>query len=224
MTVLVGGRTRNIARSDQCRPCKAGSLVYGHAVPDAVVFGETISVSRSPNELDFARAHGFGEGGGPRSRFLPGRRAKRFKILEPSAASFALLSWSSRRQKVVSRSSTEAEFVSLSGALFNDAVPMLEVWEALIPEIHLHIQEDNQACIAIIRKGFSAKLRHLAKTRRVNVASTCELVNTSDNIDLAYVETGSQRGDPLTKALAVQKWSHALELLSIATSSQPSYD
>ena len=101
---------------------------------------------------------------------------------------------------------------------------MLEVWEALIPEIHLHIQEDNQACIAIIRKGFSAKLRHLAKTRRVNVASTCELVNTSDNIDLAYVETGSQRGDPLTKALAVQKWSHALELLSIATSSQPSYD
>ena len=139
-------------------------------------------------------------------------------------ASFALLSWSSRRQKVVSRSSTEAEFVSLSGALFNDAVPMLEVWEALIPDIHLHIFEDNQACIAIVRKGFSAKLRHLAKTHRVNVASTCELVNTNDNIGLSYVETGLQRGDPLTKALAVQKWAHALELLSITTSSLPSFD
>ena len=51
-------------------------------------------------------------------------------------ASFAVLS-SSRRQKVVSRSSTEAEFASLSSSLFSDALPVLEVWQQLIPGICL---------------------------------------------------------------------------------------
>ena len=36
--------------------------------------------------------------------------------------SFALLGWGSRTQKVVSRSTTEAEFVSLSAALFSEPV------------------------------------------------------------------------------------------------------
>ena len=137
--------------------------------------------------------------------------------------SFALLSWSSRRQKVVSRSSTEAEFVSLSGALFGDALPMLDVWEKLLPDAMLKIHEDNQACIAIVRKGYSSKLRHLAKTHRINVASTCEAVNGHANITLEYCETSAQRGDPLTKALALQKWAHALSLLSIVTEQLPDY-
>ena len=51
--------------------------------------------------------------------------------------SFAILSWSSERQKVVSRSSAEAEFVSLSSALFSDAIPMFAVWQTLIPDIKL---------------------------------------------------------------------------------------
>ena len=68
-------------------------------------------------------------------------------------ASFALLSWSSRRQKVVSRSSTEVEFVSLSSSLFSDALPMLEVWQQLIPGISLHYWEDNEACFAIVGRA-----------------------------------------------------------------------
>ena len=138
-------------------------------------------------------------------------------------ASFAMLSWSSKRQKVVSRSSTEAKFVALSGALFNNAIPMLEVWESLIPRISLHIYEENQACIAIVKKGYSAKLRHLAMTHRVNVASTCEVVNANESVVLQYCRTDDQRGDPLTKALPLQKWEHALVLLGISQQPLPGF-
>ena len=130
---------------------------------------------------------------------------------------FAVLTWSSKRQKVVSRSSTEAEFVSLSSALFSDANHMLEVWQTLILDIESVCFEDNEACIAIARKVFSAKLKHLMKTHRMNVASTCEVVNDNDDILLNYVNTAEQRGDPLTMALAVQKWGAALKLLGIST-------
>ena len=125
--------------------------------------------------------------------------------------------------KVVSRSSTEAEFVALSGALFNDTIPMLEVWQSLIPGMPLHIYEDNQACIAIVKKGYSAKLRHLAKTHRVNVASTCEIVNANENVVLQYCRFDDQRGDPLTKALPLEKWEHALVLLGISQQPLPDF-
>ena len=138
-------------------------------------------------------------------------------------ARFALISSSSRRRKVVSRSSTEAEFVSLSSSLFSDALPMLEVWQQLIPGIGLQCWEDSEACIAIVKKGFSAKLRHLSKTHWINVASVCETVNGHHDIKLSYINTSEQRGDPLTKALSIQKWSHALDMLSTSTQRLPDF-
>ena len=102
---------------------------------------------------------------------------------------------------------------------------MLEVWQVLIPDIKLVCFEHNEACIAIVRKGFSAKLKHLMKTRRTNVASACEVVNDNDDILLSYnINTAEQRGDPLTKALAVEKEGAALKLLGISTSKLPTRD
>ena len=65
--------------------------------------------------------------------FHTARSTSGYVLALEGPASFALLSWSSRHQKVVSRSSTEAEFVSLWSSLFSDALPMLEVWQQLIP-------------------------------------------------------------------------------------------
>ena len=92
------------------------------------------------------------------------RSTRGYVLALAGPASFTLLSWSSRCQKVVSRFSSEAEFVSLSSSLFSNALPMLEVWQQLIPGISLQYWEDNEVCIAIGKKGFSAKLRHLSKT------------------------------------------------------------
>ena len=73
--------------------------------------------------------------------------------------SFALLSWNAKRQRAVSRSTTEAEFVSLSSALFIEAIPMLQVVQRMFSDgIVLRCFEDNQAVLAILAKGYSPKL------------------------------------------------------------------
>ena len=100
---------------------------------------------------------------------------------------------------------------------------MLDVWESLIPSSHLHIYEDNQACIAIVKRN-QCQTQAPCKAQRVKVASTCELVNMSENILLQYCRTDEQRGDPLTKALPLKNWEHALTLLAVASERLPDGD
>ena len=138
-----------------------------------------------------------------------------FVIAIEGPESFALLGWGSKKQKVVSRSTAE------SSALFQEAVPLFEVWQYLIPSIRLVIHEDNTACVAIIQKGYNPKLRSLNKTHRINVASACELINQSEDIDIKHVETDKQKADVMTKGLPVQKWSSALSMLRIVTERLP---
>lgn len=131
--------------------------------------------------------------------------------------SFALLFWCSKRQRAVSRATTEAEFVSLSTSLFTEAIPFLEICQQLItPETVLNCYEDNQAVLAIIAGGFSSKLRHLSKFHKIKVASTCQAFNEPD-INAEYIETLEQRADVLTEALSVSSWESALKLLQIVS-------
>ena len=144
-----------------------------------------------------------------------------FVIAIEGSGSFAMLGWGSKKQKVVSRSTAESEFVSLSTALLQEAVPLLEVWQHLIPSIKLVIYEDNTASIAISQKGYSPKFRALNKTHWINVASTCELINQSGDIEIRHVDTDKQKADVMTKGLSVQKWSFALSMLQIVDKKLP---
>ena len=78
--------------------------------------------------------------------------------------------------------------------------------------------------IAIVAKEYSAKLRHLAKTHRVNVASTCEVVDGSEDIDISHIDTSLQRGDVRTKGLSCPKWPAALKRLQYAAKPLPLYE
>ena len=83
--------------------------------------------------------------------------------------SFAIILWGSKTQRAVSRSTTEAEFVALSAALFGEAISLLAVCQRVIdPGLILKCFEDNQAVLAIIAKGCSPKLKHFAKFQRIN--------------------------------------------------------
>ena len=102
---------------------------------------------------------------------------------------FFPLAWVSKRQTSVSRSTTESEIVSLAHSLFQEALPALQLWQTILDyPIELVIHEDNQATILVAKKGYSPKLRHIARTHKVNLGSIAEVLD-ADDVKLQYVET-----------------------------------
>lgn len=54
------------------------------------------------------------------------------------------LGWVAKRQTSVSRSTTEAEVVSLAHSLFQEALPVLSLWELMLDrKVELEVLEDN---------------------------------------------------------------------------------
>ena len=128
------------------------------------------------------------------------------------------LAWISKRQTSVSRSTTEAEIVSLAFSLYQEGLPTLSLWDRLLGRpMTLRIHEDNQATILVARKGHSSKLRSISRTHRVNLASLAEQLQEGTGVELEYVKTDFQAADIFTKALPPHKWDHALRLLGMRT-------
>ena len=63
------------------------------------------------------------------------------------------------------------------------------------------VREDNSAIVQAIRKGYSIKLRHLARTPKLSLASLSEAC--SSWCTLSQTPTSEQLGDLFTKALAL---------------------
>ena len=84
--------------------------------------------------------------------------------------------WSSKRQSATSRSTTEAEVIAMASAVFGEALPVLQLWQTVLERsVEMVIHEDNQATIQVVHQGYSSKLRHIARTHKVNLGSLREL-------------------------------------------------
>ena len=83
-------------------------------------------------------------------------------------------------------------------------------------KVRLVLREDNQATIKVVRQGYSAKLRHMPRTHRIDLRSLSESLER-DSVELEYVETNLQRADIFTKALPPHKWDAAVGMLNIRT-------
>ena len=100
-------------------------------------------------------------------------------------------------------------------SLFQEALPALQLWQKILDyPIRLVIHEDNQATILVAKKGYSPKLRHIARTHKVNLGSIAEVLE-EDDVEIEYVDTNLQAADIFTKALPPQKWDNALKLLGM---------
>ena len=125
------------------------------------------------------------------------------------------IAWVAKRQTATSRSTTEAEVISLAYSLFQEALPALDLWDLLLGRpMALEIMEDNQATIKVVKNGYSPKLRHVSRTHKVDLGSVYEVVE-QENVDLKYVDTLLQAADIFTKALGPNKWENALALLGL---------
>ena len=127
------------------------------------------------------------------------------------------LTWVSKKQSSVSRSTTESEVVSLAYSLFKEALPMCSLWDKLLNrDMDLYILEDNKAAIQVCQNGFSSKLRHIGRTHKVNLQSVKDEI-MRESTHLEYTITDKQAADIFTKALEPMKWPAALEMLGVVS-------
>ena len=131
---------------------------------------------------------------------------------------FFPLAWVSKRQTSTSRSTTESEIVSLAHSLYSEGLPALSLWDTLLGRtMQMTVHEDNQATILIARKGFSAKLRHISRTHKVNLSCLAEQFEEGSGVNVQYIDTNLQAADIFTKQLPPAKWDSAIRLLGLRT-------
>ena len=127
------------------------------------------------------------------------------------------LHWVSRKQSSTARSTTEAETISLATAMFSEVENLQgHLAEILGFEIPVHYMQDNSTVITILKAGYSAKLRHMPRVHRVNVASVSERL-TEPNVQITFCPTKEQRANGFTKVISPQEWSAMLEQLCLSS-------
>ena len=82
-------------------------------------------------------------------------------------------------------------------------------------KVEIVFEQDNQATIAILEAGYSAKLRGANRVHRVNIASIHEQLEKKV-FRLDYCMSEDQRANSLTKIMPPMHWTEALNQLCIA--------
>ena len=122
--------------------------------------------------------------------------------------------WQSRKQTSVARS-TEAEMISMASALFSEVINLQtflqSVSKGTVPIIFF---QDNETVLAILKSGYSPKLRHLGRVHRVNVASMAEIFEQED-FSATYVNSKDQLANGLTKVIPPAEWPEMLTQLCL---------
>ena len=138
------------------------------------------------------------------------------------------LTWAARRQGSTSKHTQEAETVSLSTCLCEDAIPIQDLVSTILRRrVPMTVHEDNSSAIIALRKGYSPALRHLPRTQRICLGSLHEILFDSDehddkrgDIELVHAETSTHKGDLFTKEIAPKAFKEKIALLRVADRSR----
>jgi hypothetical protein len=126
-------------------------------------------------------------------------------VVSPSGQTRFPLGWLCQRQTSTSTSTAESEVVSLSKVTSSLLLPLESTWDQLVSRpIMVYGREDNMACIAIVKSGWSTSLRFIAKHQRVSIASLAEQWSAEHRC-LTHIASAQQRADGLTKLMNGQQ-------------------
>ena len=124
------------------------------------------------------------------------------------------ISWCSKRQQTVAKSSTEAEYVAL-GVSAQEVVWLRRLFQDMGVSVDsaTKLYEDNQGAIDL-----SHNPKHHSRTKHIDVAHhfTRELI-VSREIDVEYVPTGENMADIMTKALPRVKYEKFREAMGVCS-------
>lgn len=123
-----------------------------------------------------------------------------------------IMNWSSKQQKLVTRSTTKAEYIALSGAA-HEAIWMSRLLSQLfkLELFPVTIYCDSQSAIALLSKiGFHQRTKHI--DIHYHFMRQCI---TDKQLIVKYVHTDKQLADIMTKALPAPKTKHFTERLGL---------
>ena len=105
--------------------------------------------------------------------------------------------------------------MSILGTLRLEHVENFYLAKKHCPQVKLVVAEDNEAVVKIIKKGRSAKLRHIHRTHRVDTDWLYDFFSEPTNL-MRYVNTKHQIADFNTKATTkAETWWHLMKLAQI---------
>ncbi|KAJ0733108.1 putative RNA-directed DNA polymerase [Helianthus annuus] len=127
-----------------------------------------------------------------------------------------LVSWSARKQKTVSRSSTESEYKAIA-----DTVAELIWLKSLLQELGVKLNKPTLWCDNLGATYLSANPMFHARTKHVEVDFHLfrEQVNQG-NLKVQFIKTDDQIADIFTKPLSTQRFEFLRSMLQVVTRPQ----
>jgi len=139
------------------------------------------------------------------------------EVLSADRARSWPLAWRSKRQGSTASSTCEAETISMANGLKQEALPILDLFEAALQRpVRLLCLEDNTQCIDAARRGYSQALRHLSRTERISLGVLSEhFADQDERYRLEYQSTELHKGDVFTNRLEPAPFEDAVRRMGL---------
>ena len=109
------------------------------------------------------------------------------------------------------------ETVAASHVIRREALPLQILFSHLLGRsLGIELNVDNTQAISAIEKGYSKKLRHLARTQRVCIGLLNELLHDPEiYLSIVHCPTDSMKADLFSKMLQRAKFTVALDMIGM---------